>query len=68
MIVCHCHYVSDREIRQCAQAGACNVSEVGRACGAGTSCGGCRPEIANILGNNEGETSRVARLPVLRAG
>jgi bacterioferritin-associated ferredoxin len=61
MIVCHCHYVSDREIRQCAQAGACTVSEVGRACGAGTGCGGCRPEIANIVGEAEGgEAPRAA--------
>jgi bacterioferritin-associated ferredoxin len=68
MIVCHCHYVSDREIRQCAQAGACSVSDVGRACGAGTGCGGCRPEIANIIGVEDGaETSRVSRLPILQA-
>ena len=69
MIVCHCHYVSDREIRQCAKAGACDVSDVGRACGAGTGCGGCRPEIANILGVSErAEPSRAALLPVLQAG
>jgi bacterioferritin-associated ferredoxin len=49
MIVCHCFRVSDREIRACAREGACNVSEVGNACEAGTGCGGCRPEIANIL-------------------
>jgi len=69
MIVCHCHYVSDREIRQCAEAGACSVSEVGRACGAGTGCGGCTPEIANILG--EQDSTEVRRtsglLPVLQA-
>jgi bacterioferritin-associated ferredoxin len=49
MIVCHCFCVSDREIRSCAREGACSVSEVGKACAAGTGCGGCRPEIASIL-------------------
>ena len=71
MIVCHCHYVSDREIRQCAKSGACSVSEVGRACGAGTGCGGCRPEIANIISEDErAESPRAAagRLHILQAG
>jgi bacterioferritin-associated ferredoxin len=49
MIVCHCHCVSDREIRSCAREGARDLADVGRACGAGTGCGGCRPEIASIL-------------------
>jgi bacterioferritin-associated ferredoxin len=68
MIVCHCHYVSDREIRQCMQAGACDVADVGRACGAGTGCGGCRPEIENIVGSAEGTSVRVRAnlLPVLQ--
>ena len=77
MIVCHCFRVSDREIRGCAREGACNVAEVGDACGAGTGCGGCRPEIARLL---EGEFRATAasaahtsvpsfpRLPILQAG
>lgn len=69
MIVCHCFCVSDREIRSCAREGHAGIAEVGRACGAGTGCGGCRPEIATIL-----ETERVderrshpALLPVLQS-
>lgn len=49
MIVCHCQCVSDREIRSCAREGARDLADIGRACGAGTGCGGCRPEIASIL-------------------
>jgi bacterioferritin-associated ferredoxin len=48
MIVCHCFCVSDREIRSCVREGARGLGEIGRACGAGTGCGGCRPEIASI--------------------
>jgi bacterioferritin-associated ferredoxin len=49
MIVCHCFCVTDREIRRCAREGARSASEVGQACGAGTGCGGCGPEIASIV-------------------
>lgn len=62
MIVCHCFCVSDREIRSCARAGARDLSEVGRACGAGTGCGGCRPEIASILDTADGEHPSSARI------
>ena len=67
MIVCHCHRVSDRQIRKCAQEGARTVSEVGRACGAGAGCGGCRPEISEILGASERGHERCL-LPVLQTG
>lgn len=70
MIVCHCFCVSDREIRSCAREGASSVADVGRACEAGTGCGGCRPEIASIL-----DTERLPsigrdyrQLPVLKTG
>ena len=33
--------VSDRKIRKVIRAGAATTSEVGRACGAGSCCGGC---------------------------
>ncbi len=69
MIVCHCFYVSDREIRQCSSAGACDLADVGRACGAGTGCGGCRPEIENILEEGgERDVRAHLRLPILKAG
>lgn len=73
MIVCHCFCVSDREIRGCAREGACTVSEVGKACAAGTGCGGCRPEIASILEAEQVSSAvsaapaRSTALPILRA-
>ena len=69
MIVCHCYCVSDREIRACAREGASSVGDVGRACEAGTGCGGCRPEIAAILDGERQPTQLASyRLPVLRTG
>ena len=72
--MCLCRGVTDRKIRRAIGHGASTVDEVGRACGAGTGCGGCRPEIEALLcttcperalvgaGANANDT---ARLPAL---
>ena len=49
MLVCHCHQVSDRIIRTCIRDGAETVADVGERCGAGTSCGGCRPTVKALI-------------------
>jgi bacterioferritin-associated ferredoxin len=61
MIVCHCFCVSDREIRSCTRDGAVDLADIGRACGAGTGCGGCRPEIANIVEGEQLGTRRISK-------
>ena len=49
MIVCHCRAVSDRKIRKAVRKGASTANEVAEACGAGTDCGGCVPEVERLL-------------------
>lgn len=49
MIVCHCKGVSDRGVKRAVREGAVCVNGVGRACGAGTGCGGCHGTIEEIL-------------------
>jgi bacterioferritin-associated ferredoxin len=49
MIVCHCHGVTDREIRNTVQCGARNCEEVAEACGASSGCGGCESLVAEIV-------------------
>jgi bacterioferritin-associated ferredoxin len=49
LLVCHCNKVCDRVIRECVDRGARSVEEVGRACGAGTACGGCRPTLRALV-------------------
>lgn len=45
MIVCHCHALTDRDIRDAAGAcGGCPET-VQRLCGAGGACGGCKPHV-----------------------
>ncbi|NLR70131.1 molybdopterin-dependent oxidoreductase [Novosphingobium sp. ERN07] len=48
-VVCVCHGIGAMEIMAVAEKGAGTVAEVGKACGAGTNCGSCRPAIARML-------------------
>lgn len=57
MLICHCHSISDRRIREEAREGARTVGQIGRATKAGTCCGGCVPAIREVLDSTR-------RLPV----
>jgi bacterioferritin-associated ferredoxin len=58
MFVCHCRAVTDGEIREAIQAGACDLDEVGRSCGAGITCGGCCPLIQELLAEHATRAGR----------
>ena len=50
MLVCHCHALTDRDIRRTVRTtGACSVDEVGDHCGAATGCGGCYEVVDEIV-------------------
>jgi len=49
MIVCHCHAITDREIRTAARQGAVTADLVSDQCGAGGGCGGCRELVEEIV-------------------
>ena len=49
MLLCHCHRVSDRQVRRCVRRGASSADEVGGMNGAGTGCGGCRRAVAKVV-------------------
>ncbi|QRO01877.1 (2Fe-2S)-binding protein [Archangium violaceum] len=55
MIVCLCRVVSDRTIRARISEGVRTVDDLGRACGAGTGCGGCKSQLAQLLTENRQE-------------
>lgn len=57
MLTCLCRPIRERDLRLLVRAGAHSVEAVGRACGAGTCCGTCKPEIARIVAE---ETERVS--------
>ena len=64
MIVCHCHKVSDREIRTAVREGASTVDAVGARVSAGTGCGGCRPLIGALVARESRASARKV-LPIL---
>jgi bacterioferritin-associated ferredoxin len=59
MLICHCHAVSDRIIRQCVDAGARSGHEVREKCGAGGTCGGCRPAIDRLIELHDGARNAI---------
>ena len=48
-VVCSCHQVREQAVIGVIQAGQRDVAGVGRACGAGTNCGSCIPEITALI-------------------
>ncbi|HEX3902661.1 MAG TPA: (2Fe-2S)-binding protein [Polyangia bacterium] len=68
MLVCHCHRICDRTIRESIREGARSIDEVGDACRAGTGCGGCRPAIAGLLAERRAGEAQRRSLTVLDLG
>jgi len=48
MRVCHCHNITDRDIRSAVRSAAAGGSESSCALLAGSSCGGCMPLVEEI--------------------
>ncbi|WP_298290631.1 molybdopterin-dependent oxidoreductase [Novosphingobium sp.] len=48
-VVCVCHSIGEKQVLGVVADGAGSVADVGKACGAGTNCGSCRPAIARML-------------------
>jgi bacterioferritin-associated ferredoxin len=49
MIVCSCLAVSSAEIEELVEDGIDTVTAVSAACGAGTDCGACRAQVAELI-------------------
>lgn len=50
MFVCSCFGVTEAQVRQHADSGACTPRQIASACKAGTDCGSCVRRIQAILG------------------
>ncbi|MEU8620066.1 (2Fe-2S)-binding protein [Streptomyces sp. NPDC048623] len=48
--VCSCFAVTEKQVKEHAEAGACTPRQVASACKAGTDCGSCVRRIQAILG------------------
>ncbi len=61
MIVCLCKAVGSKTIERLIDEGARSVACIGKACGAGTDCGGCRGTLDDML-DEAAERGRSRRL------
>ncbi len=61
-LVCLCNGVSERKVARAIAHGAASVDEIGRACGAGTTCHGCHPTLEELL---DEEPAPVALRPAI---
>jgi bacterioferritin-associated ferredoxin len=67
MYVCICNGVTDRDIRQAAEAGCRSVAELTMRTGCGATCGSCLDTAAAILDASQRATDPRHELPVLQA-
>ncbi len=49
MIICHCHAVNDRQIREAVANGVTSVRGLHRELGVGNTCGQCLPQVRHVL-------------------
>ena len=63
MYVCICNGVTDRQVREAAEAGCGSVSELTMRTGLGSTCGSCLPLAEAIMA--EVRATRALPLPVL---
>jgi len=65
MYVCICNGVTDRQIREAADAGCDSVSEMTMRTGAGASCGSCLGLVAELIDEVRARRALPLPLPVL---
>ena len=49
MYICICSAVTERQVKECANSGACSVDELTLQLGVGAGCGRCRDCAADLL-------------------
>ncbi|MCM2576426.1 (2Fe-2S)-binding protein [Streptomyces sp. MTZ3.1] len=67
MYICSCFGITEEQVREHADTGACTPRQIASACKAGTDCGSCVRRIQTLLGrgpNQRHQDVLVAGLPV----
>lgn len=67
MYVCICNGVTERQIREAADAGCASLAELTMRTGCGSTCGTCLDTAAAVLGAARSEASSLHELPILQA-
>jgi bacterioferritin-associated ferredoxin len=55
MYVCLCNAVTERQVRECAEGGACSLDDLAASLGVGAGCGRCRDCAAQVLAEARSE-------------
>jgi bacterioferritin-associated ferredoxin len=55
MYICLCNAVTEGQVRECAQGGACSLDDLAAALGVGAGCGRCRDCAAQVLAETRSE-------------
>ncbi len=58
-IVCNCHKVSDQVLREAIAGGADSVDALGETTKAGTGCGSCKTELAQLIATRSKKTNGI---------
>ena len=59
MYICLCNAITERDIRACAQEGACTLRDLECGLGVGTNCGKCKPAAKEILKNSRSDSRTI---------
>jgi len=54
--ICLCAAVTEGQVRECAQDGACSLEDLAATLGVGTGCGRCRDCAAQVLAESRSES------------
>ncbi|MGW0789400.1 (2Fe-2S)-binding protein [Streptomyces sp. NPDC002911] len=68
MYVCSCFGITEDQVKQHADGGACTPRQIASACKAGTDCGGCVRRIQALLGRGECPRRELVEGPTVPAG
>ena len=60
--VCNCHKVSSTRLREAIEAGATSIEALGATTKAGTGCGSCKSELAQLIAKHAPQALKIAAL------
>jgi len=59
MYICLCNAVTERDIRACAEEGACSLRDLERCLGVGTACGRCKQSAKELLNETRSDSRTI---------
>ncbi|MGJ5762422.1 (2Fe-2S)-binding protein [Streptomyces galbus] len=67
VFVCSCFGITEQQVKQHAESGACTPRQIASACKAGTDCGSCVRRIQALLGRGAPSRGELVTRPAATA-